>query len=677
MTHSKTQNLGKRLRTFLLIVVALVGGWYLRAGLAPVQTATTTEDASSSALPNAAQEAESSTVWSCSMHPQIQLSEFGPCPLCGMDLIPIERSANSDESEAERQIKLSATDRARIRIQSEPVERRFVEADIRLFGKVQVDESRLASLTAWAPGRLDRLFVDYTGVEVAAGEHMVSLYSPKIYTDQTALLSALDAQRSLPLNVINAESTAVSATVDAARERLRQVGLSAEQLKEIEERGTPSDHITINAPIGGVVVHKNGRPGMYVEEGTRIYTIADLSRLWLLLDAYESDLAWLHYGQVVEFTAEAYPGEVFVGTISFISRELDPKTQTVKVRVNLDNSEGRLKPGMFARAVVRTKVATRGRVMDRSLTGKWICSMHPEIVRSEFGHCDLCEMDLVTTESLGYVPANPDDQEMPLVIPVTAALRTGRRAIVYLELETEDGPVYEGREIMLGPRAGDWYLVESGLQEGDRVVTNGNFKLDSALQILAKPSMMSDTDHNHEHEGEDELRHDVRINRDFLRAEDLTVDQVRFRAELLEMRSAYFEVHFSLFTDDHASAKLWATMGAASVKRTRTIIPSIEAREAWNQLEPDLIESFEAIGDSIDVARARTEFVRLSSVMRSLLKEFDLDAKTYEAECPMAFDDGARWLQSSDAVQNPYFDGYMKACGTVLGELSDLNDSDE
>jgi Cu(I)/Ag(I) efflux system membrane fusion protein len=146
---------------------------------------------------------------------------------------------------------------------------------------------------------------------------------------------------------------------------------------------------------------------------------------------------------------------------------------------------------MFVRAVVYSRIASGGRVLDASLAGKWISPMHPEIVKDEPGNCDVCGMPLVRAETLGYVTAEPADAAKPLVIPVSAALLTGTRAIVYVQVPTAEEPTYEGREIVLGPRAGDYYLVRSGLSEGELVVTNGNFKLDSALQISAKPSMMT------------------------------------------------------------------------------------------------------------------------------------------------------------------------------------------
>ncbi len=239
------------------------------------------------------------------------------------------------------------------------------------------------------------------------------------------------------------------------------------------------------------MIEKLKQEGDRVRTGDRIYTVADLSHLWVQMDAYESDLAWLRYGQKVEFTTEAYPGEVFKGKIAFIDPVLNKETRTVKVRVNVSNEDGRLKPEMFVRAVVQSRVASGGRILDASLAGKWISPMHPEIVKDEPGNCDICGMPLVRAETLGYVTAEPSDSAKPLVIPVSAALLTGTRAIVYVQVPDAEEPTYNGREIVLGPRAGDYYLVKAGLKEGELVVTNGNFKLDSALQISAKPSMMT------------------------------------------------------------------------------------------------------------------------------------------------------------------------------------------
>jgi len=408
--------------------------------------------------------------WYCSMDPEIIRDKPGKCPKCGMDLIPMPLDLAA--SIGPRVLVVSEEAAKLMEIETTTVERKFVTTEIRMVGKIDYDETRVKNITAWVPGRsrIERLFIDFTGITVKKGEHMVDLYSPELISAQAELL--------------------LSSTKLLAREKLRLLGLTAEQIEQIEKTGKPVDYLTIYAPIGGVVIHKNATEGMYITEGTKLYTIADLSRLWVKLDAYESDLPWLQYGQEVEFATEAYPGEVFKGRITFIDPILNDKTRTVKVRVNVDNINDRLKPDMFVRAVVRSQGAHSGKVMAPEMAGKWICPMHPSIVKDGAAACDICGMDLQTTESLGYVVADTSG-EPPLVIPASAPLITGKRAVVYVQLPDMDKPTFEGREVVLGPRAGDYYIVKSGLAEGEIVVTNGNFKIDSALQIQAKPSMMN------------------------------------------------------------------------------------------------------------------------------------------------------------------------------------------
>jgi Cu(I)/Ag(I) efflux system membrane fusion protein len=402
-----------------------------------------------------------------------------------MDLIPLEMGAIG-----ERQIEFSEAAKKLMEIETSPVERKFVTAEIRMVGKINYDETRVKYITAWTPGRIDRLYVDYTGITVSKGDHMVYLYSPDLLSAQAELIQAAKAAGNIKPDGSELINRSIMATLEAAREKQRLLGLTAEQISDIEKSGRPVDHLTIYAPIGGIVIERNATEGMYVQTGTKIYTIADLSQLWVKLDAYESDMMWLRYGQEVEFTTEAYPGEVFKGRISFIDPVLNAKTRTVKLRVNVANPDGRLKPGMFVHAVAKAKVAGAGRVMDTAMAGKWICPMHPDIVKTETGSCDICGMDLVTTESLGFIKADVPEKA-PLVIPASAPLITGKRAVVYVQIQGAEKPTYQGREIVLGPRAGDYYIVKSGLMEGEIIVTSGNFKIDSAMQIQAKPSMMS------------------------------------------------------------------------------------------------------------------------------------------------------------------------------------------
>jgi Cu(I)/Ag(I) efflux system membrane fusion protein len=425
--------------------------------------------------------------WTCSMHPQIQLPRPGKCPICSMDLIPLQAPTGDG---GPRTLTMSAEDRKLAQVVTAAVERRLVTAEVRMVGKVDFDETQVKTVSAWVPGRVDRLFIDYTGIPVKKGEHLALLYSPELLTAQQELIEArrwVDAQVPEPSAFLREAGVR---TLDSAREKLRLLGLSDVQVREIEERGTAEDRVLITSTATGVVVQKHLQEGDYVKTGGRLYAIANLVQLWVKLDAYESDLPWLHYGQPVAIEAEALPGDVFEGIISFIDPVLDPRTRTVKVRVNVENREGKLKPEMFVRAVVSSQLASAGRVVASRLAGKWVSPMHPEIIRDRPGACPVCGMPLVRAEELGYVTAENGDLP-PIVVPVTAVLRTGKRAVVYVEKPDADLPTYEGREIVLGPRAGDDYVVLEGLHAGERVVVHGNFKIDSALQIQAKPSMMS------------------------------------------------------------------------------------------------------------------------------------------------------------------------------------------
>ncbi len=429
--------------------------------------------------------------WTCSMHPQIRLPEPGKCPICHMNLIPLE---DEETGEAPRRLTISEYARTLMKLNTFPVQRKFVEAEVRMVGKVDYDETRVSHITAWVPGRLERLFVDYTGIPVIKGDHMVRIYSPELLSAQEELLQAIVAVDELDKSQRSVIRKTSRATVKAVREKLRLWGLKKEQIQKIIERGKPQDTLTIYAPDSGIVIDKNAQEGMYVDTGARIYTIADLSEVWVNLNAYESDIQWLRYGQPVEFTTEAHPGKLFKGTISFIHPVLDESTRTVKIRLNVLNKKGILKPGMFVRATAKSDLAAGGKVMAPSLKGKWICPMHPGIVKDGAGSCDVCEMSLVQAKKLGYNVADPDAEDMPIVIPASAPLLTGKRAVVYVEVPDAKSPTYEGREVHLGPRAGSHYIVKHGLSEGEHVVTQGAFKLDAELQIRAKPSMMTAED---------------------------------------------------------------------------------------------------------------------------------------------------------------------------------------
>ncbi len=635
--------------TILLVIAAFIAGRLLRpkpSEQVPTGSAETV--------------AQKTTIWTCSMHPQIRQPKPGKCPLCLMDLIPV----TSDTGQiGERQISFSKDALKLMEIQTSPVERKFVTAQTRMVGKIDYDETRVKYIAAWTPGRIDRLYVDYTGVTVNKGDHMVYLYSPQLLSTQSELIQAVKSVQNMKAGASELLKRSILATLDAARGKLRLLGLTLEQISDIEKSGKPVDHLTIYAPIGGVVIHKNATEGMYVQTGTRIYTIADLSQLWVKLDAYESDMMWIRYGQQVEFFTEAYPGEAFKGRITFIDPILNAKTRTVKLRVNVDNPDGRLKPGMFVRAVVRTRVAGAGRVMDTAMAGKWICPMHPEIVKEASGNCDICQMPLETAESLGYVTVDTSGAA-PLVIPASAPLITGKRAVVYVQLPNTEKPTYEGREVVLGPRATDYYIVESGLAEGEVVVTNGNFKIDSALQIQAKPSMMS---------AEKPDKGAVAEQSAKVMVFDGVPDE--FKAHLGKVVIEYFAVQAALAADDAEAAAKGAHNVLTKLGDVDMALLTGPAHMAWMQHTNSLKESLGAIEKAADIEQMRQKFSPLSDELTAVIRSFGTAGtkNVYSLMCPMALDNkGAHWLQENKDTRNPYFGAAMLKCGSVVETIVDV-----
>ncbi len=658
MANQECRASGGRIRRVLMrfgvvaiLGVGLVAGYTLRgcAGSdhAPGPAAATTADAASQAQ-----------TYTCSMHPQIRQPKPGLCPICGMDLIPV--ATDHGEDLGPRRFATSESAKALMDIQTVRVERRFAEAKIRLVGKVDYDETRLATISAWVPGRLDRMFVDYTGMQVRKGDHLVSLYSPDLLTAQQELRTAAEALARVSSTAPQVLRDAGATLVSGAKEKLARWGLTEAQIRAAESSGVLSDHVTVYAPIGGTVIERNGVEGMYVATGEMIYRIADLSKVWVTLEAYESDLAWLHYGQTVLFSAQAYPGQTFEGQIAFIDPLLNPRTRTVRLRVNADNQDGRLKPEMFVRAVVQAKVATSGRVMDPALAGKWISPMHPEIVKDGPGTCDICGMALVRAEELGYVPAVAKDEDIPLVIPASAPLITGKRAVVYVEVPETDRPTFEGREVVLGPRAGDFYLVESGLEEGDMVVTNGNFKIDSALQILAKPSMMNP-------ESKEETPHADPEEAAEPRAE-LTAPAT-FSAQLRAVVEAYYPVRKALAADSAPdAAKGVAALGDALGKVDMALLEG-DAHVEWMARLKTLEQGIAALKEAgTDIEKQRGAFETISTALIQAADQLGLGPgpAAHVVHCPMAFDNkGADWLQPDKEVRNPYFGSAMLNCGSV------------
>jgi Cu(I)/Ag(I) efflux system membrane fusion protein len=362
------------------------------------------------------------------MHPQIRQENPGKCPICAMDLIPLKSTAGAASVDDPDAIPWSDEAAALANVRIATVERAVPSRELRMYGSIRPDERRLQSQTSHVSGRIEALSVRFAGETVEAGQVIAVIYSPDLLNAQQELLEALkwaDAQPAL---------------LEAAREKLRLWKITDSRIAEIERTGKASPTVEITANAGGVVMTKRVEQGDYVERGSVLFDLADLSSVWAVFEAYEADLPYLGIGTRVEYALPSLPGETFAGSISFIDPAFDQSSRTLKVRVETSNPRLRLKPGMYARGVAKSPLR------------------------------------------------QPADA---LVIPRSAVLWTGKRSIVYVKLPHESMPVFKLREVELGASAGETFTVLSGLAEGEEIAVNGAFMIDASAQLEGKPSMMN------------------------------------------------------------------------------------------------------------------------------------------------------------------------------------------
>ncbi len=365
------------------------------------------------------------TIWTCSMHPQIRMDNPGNCPICGMELIPLVKNTAFVNPDAvvmtEEGIRLAE-------VQTSIVTKEMPVKVIRLYGKIQADERLIQTQPSHISGRIEKLFVNFTGEEVRQGQAIAQIYSPDLVTAQKELLEAKKMKEMQP------------GLLEAAREKLRLWKFTESQISDIENSGAAKTLFDVYATVSGIIINKNVNVGDYISQGTPLYEIADLSNVWAMFDAYENDLPWISKGDMITFTLQSQPGRKFTGKVSFIDPVINPQTRVASVRVEIPNKGNILKPDMFASGELTARLATLGN---------------------------------------------------SLVIPQTSVLWTGTRSVVYVKLADAKEPSFVMREITLGPALSNSYVVQDGLMEGDEIVTNGTFGVDASAQLEGKPSMMN------------------------------------------------------------------------------------------------------------------------------------------------------------------------------------------
>ncbi|NNC95354.1 MAG: efflux RND transporter periplasmic adaptor subunit, partial [Chitinophagales bacterium] len=366
---------------------------------------------------------ESETIWTCSMHPQIRQNEPGLCPICAMDLIPLEEEMSSEEGQfsmTEEAVKLADIRTMVVGSGSGS------QTGQKLNGQIQADETRSANLVAHIGGRIEHLYISFTGEEVRRGQKIADIYSPELVAAQKELLELQKFENSNP------------AIFNSAKQKLKNWKFTDAQINEVLERGTVVETFPIYADHSGVVQSKDVNSGDYVRAGQVLFRVQDLSRLWVLFDVYESDLAGVKLNDKVKFTTSAMPSKAFEAKVKFVDPSVNAKTRVAKIRAEIDNSGGKLKPGMFV----------KGELMSGNVS------------------------------------------KAEIFLPETAILWTGERSVVYVKTEAEV-PTYEFREVVIGNSTTNGYFIKEGITIGDEVVVNGAFVIDAAAQLNNNKSMMN------------------------------------------------------------------------------------------------------------------------------------------------------------------------------------------
>lgn len=414
-------------------------------------------------------------LYQCPMHPTITADHPSDCPICGMKLVPVAAAANAKAPSADCTIKLYRSpmnpkvtspvpkkdemgmdfvpvyedegaaapvpglatvtiDPARqqlIGLQTAAAAVGHLGASWSTVGRVQVDPRRVRKISVKVDGYVERVFVDFVGQPVTRGEPLFSMYSPALLAAQNEYLLALKTRDALAKAGGLGDSG--DSLVASARRRLELWDVPGQTIDQLEKTGQPQRSLTLYSPLSGVVTVKNIVEGARLSPGEAPYEVTDLGAVWVMADAYEADLAQLRVDMPATFTLKAYPGRAFHGRVAFLDPVFDPKTRTLKVHLHFANPAGELKPEMFGEVVLQA------------------------------------------------------EERQGLTIPADAVVRSGELDVVFLALP---GGRFEPREVKLGAKSGDRVEVQSGLAEGDRVVSRANFLVDSESQLRASLSAL-------------------------------------------------------------------------------------------------------------------------------------------------------------------------------------------
>lgn len=552
-----------------------------------------------------------SSVWTCSMHPQIRKNEPGDCPICGMDLIPVSNMETSVTNPME--IRMSPTAMQLASVQTAIVKKEKPTKTLRMNGKVQVNESLVSSQTSHISGRIEKLLINTTGEYVSKGQIMAYVYSPELVTAQEELFEAEKIKDSQ------------SQLFKASKEKLKNWKLTDKQIDAILNSGKPIENFPILSDINGVVINKRVNLGDYIKTGTSLFEVADLSKVWVLFDVYESDMEWVKVGDTIEYTVQSIPSASFKGKVTFIDPVINPKTRVAKARLVVNNKAD-LKPEMFVSGTLKSKMLT-------------------------------------------------DEEE--LVVPKSAVMWTGEKSVVYVKSSDIGGVNFLMREVSLGASLGDSYVVNEGLEEGEEIAIHGTFSIDAAAQLAGKPSMMNPeggvvmTGHNHARLPDGQGGGNPKNTTTHANHSKSVPVSKEVKQALSPLFDSYLALKNALVKDDFSMAVKSAKEYQEALSKTNMSIFKGEAHNVWMEHSVQAKKSIASIVDAKDIMQIRKHFVTLSEQMVMIAKTFEPNEESlFIQHCPMADEDnGADWLSTENEIKNPYFGASMLKCGEVKEKI--------
>lgn len=579
-------------RTFIIALITLAIGLFLGWMIFGSSDQTNTDEH----LQTETEGAE--TIWTCSMHPQIKRNEAGDCPICGMDLIPLETTDSELDPMA---VSMSPTAMQLAQVQTLVVGQGSAEKSIRLNGKVQADERLLFTQSSHIPGRIEKLNVNFTGDFVSEGQIIAYVYSPVLVTAQEELFEARKIKEMQP------------GLFNAAKEKLKNWKLSEKQIERILATNEAIEQFPVLANVSGYVKKKMVNLGDYIQQGQPIYEIADLSKVWVLFDVYESDMTWIKKGASVSYTIQSIPGKTFSGIISYIDPVIDPRTRVAQARIETNNRSLLLKPEMFVSGTLEAKLNT---------------------------------------------------SKKAITVPKSSVMWTGKRSVVYVMQNTDQGISFRMREVTLGPELGESYIIESGIEPGEEIAVHGTFSIDAAAQLAGKPSMMNKegttamTGHNHSDGA-------MTTADKSLVTSPIASVSAEAKKSLQPLFENYFKVKTALSDDDFEKAKEAGKAMNNSLSKVDMKLFKGEAHDAWMKMSTSLKESLQRIGQLSDIATIREDFMSISNAMIGIAESFGpISSTIYVQHCPMANSNkGADWLSQVKEIRNPYFGESMLTCG--------------